>query len=930
MNYKDTVNLPFTSFQMKANLPQREPDFLKLWEENKVYTKALSSKDRNKSYVLHDGPPYANGHIHIGHALNKILKDIVVKHKLFSGYYSPFIPGWDCHGLPIELQVTKNLGPKAKQVPKIEIRKLSREYAQKFIDIQREEFKRLGVFGLWDKPYLTMSKEYEVNIARLLVELYDKGVIYRGYKPIHWCFSCETALAEAEIEYYEKESPSIYVKFPVVDFASKTLEKLKNKKLYVLIWTTTPWTLPGNTGLAFNDKLKYVVFSFEGNEEYYISAKVLLEEISAKVSKNVLEVFDLTLEDIKSLKVKHPFLERESKVVFGEHVTSDTGTGIVHTAPGHGVEDYEVGVKEGLEILSPVNDQGRFTEEVEMWKGMNVFEANKHIIEYLDSIGLLLKYDSYRHQYPHCWRCKNPVIFRSKPQWFFRVSSEEIKNVAIKSINKVRWIPEWGKNRIEKMVENRSDWCLSRQRAWGVPIPAIYCKKNGRVFLGGEWGKHIISIFEKEGVDVWFTKELKELIDESFIKDKLGCKDCSVDDFEKETDIVDVWFDSGVSSICVVETREELSSPADMYLEGSDQHRGWFQSSLWPYVVLRGTAPYKEVLTHGFVLDEQGRAMHKSLGNVIAPEEIIKKYGAEILRLWVTSEDYTQDLRIGTHLLEKVVDAYRKIRNTFRYMLGNLYDFTEKDIVDYSKLTEIDKWVLDRVYSLSKEITKYYDNYEFNKVYRAVYDLCNVELSAFYFDVLKDRLYTSKKDGLKRRSTQTAIYYIMNWLVRAVAPILSFTAEDVWQNFFRERTGIESVFLVEYYKPKEEWNNPEIREDFKKIIQIRDVALKALEIARREKLIDSSLEAKLYININNDDFSKVIEKYSENLWELLIVSQVEIKKFDSDAKHSENGIEVSVVRAEGEKCERCWIYSTTVGKSKEHPTVCSKCVDALS
>lgn len=916
-DYKGTVNLPLTTFPMKANLPQREPEFIKFWKENKVYERALESKSRNRSYILHDGPPYANGHIHIGHALNKILKDIVIKNKLLEGYYSPFVPGWDCHGLPIELQVTKNLGPKAKQTPSIEIRKLSREYAEKFINIQKEEFIRLGVFGLWDSPYLTMSKDYEANIAKVLVELSDKGYIYKGQKPIHWCFHCATALAEAEIEYYEKTSPSIYVKFPVIE------SNLKFDKLFVLIWTTTPWTLPGNTGVAFSKELEYVVASF-GDGEYYILARALLEEVSSKVSREWKEVIDITLDEIRSLKVKHPFEDRASMVVFGEHVTSDTGTGIVHTAPGHGIEDYEVGAKFGLPLLSPVDDEGKFTEEVSRWKGIHVFEANKLIIDFLKEINMLLHVEDYEHQYPHCWRCKNPIIFRTKPQWFFNVSSPQIKQKALSSINEVRWLPSWGKNRIEAMVKNRTDWCLSRQRAWGVPIPAITCKKCGKTYLGGEWGKRIVKVFEKEGVDVWFEKDINELIGD------FKCE-CGSAEFEKEKDIVDVWFDSGVSSFCVLDSREELSSPADLYLEGSDQHRGWFQSSLWPSVALRGIPPYKEVLTHGFVLDEQGRAMHKSLGNVVSPEEVIKKYGADVLRLWVVSEDYTEDLRIGDHILEKVVDAYRKVRNTFRYILGNLYDFNYENRVEYSRLTDIDKWVLDRVYNLSKEIKDHYSNYEFNRIYRKVYDFCNVELSSFYFDVLKDRLYTGKRDGFKRRSTQTAMYYILSYLVKVIAPILSFTAEDVWHSFFKDRLGIDSVFLTEYDPIPEEWLNEDIRKNIETIIKVREVVLKALEVSRREGLINSSLEAKVLLDVYDKDITSILKKYESDLWEFFIVSQVEIKSLGaSDIKASEDGIKVDVVRAEGEKCERCWIYSPTVGKNPEHPTLCQKCIENIS
>ncbi|MEN2998254.1 MAG: isoleucine--tRNA ligase [Brevinematia bacterium] len=916
VDYRATVNLPTTTFPMKANLPQREPEFIKFWRENRIYEKALEAKDKRKKYILHDGPPYANGHIHIGHALNKILKDIVVKDRLLRGYYTPFIPGWDCHGLPIELQVTKNLGSKAKTTPATEIRKLSREYAERFVNIQREEFIRLGVFGSWDKPYLTMSKDYEVNIAKILIELADRKLIYKGEKPIHWCFHCETALAEAEIEYYEKESPSIYVKFPVVEN-----ELDAGGEVFVLIWTTTPWTLPGNTAVAFSEDLEYVVASFDG-KEYYVLAKALIGDLESRLGKKWVDVREIKIEDIRKLKVKHPFEDRESVVVFGEHVSSDVGTGIVHTAPGHGIEDYEMGIRYGLKILSPVDDEGKFTEEVDRWKGIRVFEANNLIIEFLREKGLLLHYEKYKHQYPHCWRCKNPVIFRTKPQWFFDVSNKEIKDKAIEGIEFVRWIPSWGKNRIEAMVRNRTDWCLSRQRAWGVPIPAITCKKCGKTYLGGEWGKHIVRVFSEQGVDVWFEKSITEL------QGDFKCE-CGSREFDKERDIVDVWFDSGVSSFCVLDTREEILSLADLYLEGSDQHRGWFQSSLWPSVALKGVPPYKNVLTHGFVLDEQGRAMHKSLGNVVAPEEVIKKYGADVLRLWVVSEDYTEDLRIGEHILEKVVDAYRKIRNTLRYLVANLYDFEEKDKLPYDKLTEIDKWVLDRVYTLSNEITKSYENYEFNKVYRMLYEFSNVELSAFYFDVLKDRLYTGKKDGAKRRSSQTAMYYILSFLTKAIAPILSFTAEDVWHHFFKDRLKVSSVFLTEYDIIPNEWENPTIREEMGTILLVRDVVLKGLEMARRQKLINSSLEAKVVIESETQRVRETLLRYKDSLWEIFIVSQVELGEGNTETFYEEEGIRVWIDKAEGQKCERCWVYSPTVGMNQQHPTICQKCVESI-
>jgi len=906
-NYKETLNLPKTDFPMKADLPNREPIILEKWEKERIYYKIIESRKVKKPFILHDGPPYANGHIHLGHSLNKILKDIIVKFKTMTGHYSPYIPGWDCHGLPIEFQVMKNLGDKAKTTPLEKIRKDCREYAQKFIDIQMKEFKRLGVLGDYDNPYKTMDNEYESDILTALGKLVEKGYVYKGLKPVYWCGHCVTALADAEIEYYEKVSPSIYVKFPIE-------EPKYDKKSYVIIWTTTPWTLPANVAISFNPNASYSLIEVEN--EYYIIATELVEKTAEKVGFEYKEIKKITREEISNLKIKHPFIKRDVKPVFGEHVTLDFGTGAVHTAPGHGTEDYEVGLEYNLPVISPVDDEARFTNDVE-WAGLNVFEANPKIIEKLQENNLLLYAENIQHSYPHCWRCKKPVIFRATPQWFIRVDYDFRKKL-LKTIKNVKWIPGWGENRITSMIEARPDWCISRQRSWGVPIPAIYCKDCNTSSLTPEIIYKVSEVVRENGLDTWFTKDI-----EFFLGKDYKCPKCGSKNITKESNILDVWFDSGVSWFAVIKKRG--LDHATMYLEGSDQHRGWFQSSLIPSVAIDDRPPYDEVLTHGFMLDENGRAMSKSLGNVIPPETIMKKYGADVLRLWVTTQDYTQDMRIGENLLAQTADAYRKIRNTFRFMLGNLYDFDpEKDQMKFDKLESIDKWAISRLSVITKEVIENYENYNFNMVFKKMYNFFNIELSSFYFDILKDLLYTSRKDGQKRRSSQTAMYHILKASTLLLAPILVFTAEEVWQYIKGVKDSVHMNYIEKDIYPfyKEDF------EQIQKIMEMREDVLKAIEIERQNKRISTSLETSITISPKNKDIEETLKKQEKNLTIYFIASEVKIDKISKSTYDGEH-VAVLVEKAKGIKCPRCWKYSEKIGEDPAYKDICPACIEAI-
>ncbi|MEW6001729.1 MAG: isoleucine--tRNA ligase [Nitrospirota bacterium] len=924
-DYKDTLNLPRTDFPMKANLTQREPAMISFWEEKGIYRKIQEKNKNNEHHILHDGPPYANGPIHIGHALNKILKDIIVKYKSMKGFYSPFVPGWDCHGLPIELQVDKNLGEKKNKVDILQKRRLCKEYAARFVDIQRDEFKRLGVFGDWQNPYLTMSYQYEAAIVREFNKFVELGYIYKGKKPVHWCPSCITALAEAEVEYADKESPSIYVRFRIKD--SKLKEKfsvLGEKKVFFLIWTTTPWTLPANLALAVHPDFEYV--AVEKGEEVYIVAEKLLDSLREKLHIDGEVILTVRGKELEDMEAEHPFLERRSRVIPGDFVTAGEGTGIVHIAPGHGEDDYEIGLKYGLDIYAPVDDQGRFkftgAEESLPFQGKLVFKANEEIIKILKDRGVLLKEEKVIHSYPHCWRCKKPVIFRATEQWFISMEKNNLRVKSLSEIESVTWIPKWGRDRIYGMVLNRPDWCISRQRAWGVPITLLKCDScqefvTDPVVLSG-----IEGLVEAHGADIWFVKNAKD-----FLPPGYKCRKCGSLSFSKEMDIMDVWFDSGVSHAAVMEADERLSWPATMYLEGSDQHRGWFQSSLLASVATKGRAPYETVLTHGFVVDGQGKKMSKSLGNVVAPQEVIKENGAEILRLWVSAEDYREDVRISEEILDRLTEAYRKIRNTCRFLLGNIYDF---DFKDYSKdLLEIDRWAMGRLQTLTKKIVLSYERIDFHEVFHALYNFCVVDMSSFYLDVLKDRLYTSGADSVERRAAQWVIYQILSTMTRLMAPILSFTAEEIWR--YIPSFSEESVFLASFPEFDEKSYDKELEERWNDLFAVRNEVNKALEIKRAERFIGNSLEAKVVFYLP-EKYKNLFSKYRDFLPIFFIVSSVEITEKKPDLYYSSaeiEGLEIKIERAPGRKCQRCWNWRESVGTFPEAPEICEGCYKVI-
>ncbi len=935
MNYKETLNLPKTKFPMKANLSQLEPEILEKWETEQLYAKIRQHKKGRPKYTLHDGPPYANGHIHAGTAMNKILKDFVIKSKNMEGFDAPYIPGWDCHGLPIEHQIEKQLGPKKKDMSKSEIRKLCREFAAKYVEIQRSEFKRLGVLGDWENPYLTMSFPYEATIVRELGKFIKNGSLYKGLKPVHWCARCRTALAEAEVEYANHDSPSIYVRFPVEDNIGDKFSRLKGKTVSVIIWTTTPWTLPANLAICLHPKSRYS--AVEVGEEIFIIAEELVSavmEMCEIKSFKTLQVFNGR--ELEGLVCRHPFINRKSPLILGEHVTLEQGTGAVHTAPGHGQEDYEVGLKYGLDIYNPVDDGGFFIKSVEHFGGMNVWKANHEINKKLSEDGCLLKELKTTHSYPHCWRCKSPILFRATTQWFISMETSKLRQNALEEIRKTKWMPDWGTERIYEMVENRPDWCVSRQRAWGVPVTAFYCKKCNELLKSIEISEHVARLVEKNGADVWFDKDAADLLPAG-----TNCSKCGSKDFQKETDILDVWFDSGVSHAVVVEKNKELTWPADIYLEGSDQHRGWFQSSLLVSVGTRNKAPYKTVLTHGYVVDGEGKKMSKSAGNVITPDQVIKKSGVEILRLWVASENYREDVRISDEILKRLTEAYRKIRNTIRYILGNLYDFNpQQHKVKYEDLFEIDKLILHRLQNVVQKIQNAFENFEFHVFYHVLHNFCIVDLSSFYLDILKDRLYTFPKDSIGRRAAQTAMYELLCALIKLMAPVLSFTAEEAWGFLSKNENELSSVHLTSFPEIKKNYINDDMAKKWDKIFLLRKEVSKALEIARRDKVIGHSLDALVTLS-SSKDLNNQIPLEAEELKTIFIVSGVEkvmgdgvrdrndrSKSIEFSSEEIDN-LEISVCKAPGEKCERCWTFSESVGKEAAHPKICSRCVANL-
>ncbi len=914
-DYGQTLNLPKTEFPMRASLPENEPKIQEKVFEKGLYQKILKKNEGNEPYVLHDGPPYANGEIHIGHALNKILKDAVVRYKNLKGYYTPFVPGFDTHGLPTEKRAIQMLGINREETSITKFRDICRDFALGFVDKQKDGFKRLGVLGDWENPYITLQPEFEARQIGVFGEMYNKGYIYKGLKPVYWCTDCETALAEAEIEYADSKATSIFVKFKVKD--SKNLFDIKDT--YFVIWTTTPWTLPGNVGITIGGDFEYSIVNV-GTEKYII-AKELVESVMQETgieSYNVEKTFKG--EELEGVICEHPFIDRDSRVVLGSEdtilVELGTGTGAVHTAPGYGKEDYLCGLKNGLDIVVTVDGKGYQTEGAGPFAGLKYDVSNDKIIEWLEQNKFLLHKQVINHSYPHCWRCKNPIIFRATDQWF--ASVEGFREKTLEEIKKVKWIPAWGEDRITSMIKDRADWCISRQRTWGLPIPIFYCEECGKEYISKESIEKIQKIFREKGSNAWYDLSVEELMPEN-----AKCE-CGHNTFKKETDIMDVWFDSGSTHDAVL--AERGLPPANMYLEGNDQYRGWFQSSILTSVAVKGVAPYKEVLTHGFVIDEKGKKMSKSLGNVISPQDIIKEYGADILRLWVLSSDYKNEISLSKDILKQMSETYRKIRNTARYILGNINDFDVNNEVEYEDLLEIDKWALLKLNKLIENVTKNYDEYDFHAVYQTINEFCVVDMSNFYLDIIKDRLYTSKIDSIQRRAAQTTMYKILSVLVRILAPLVCFTAEEIWE-FMPHKNGenSESVMLEKWPEINEKYNNEELEKKWNRIIELKEEVAKKLEVARTEKVIGHSLNAKitLYAEGETLEFLKQVEK---ELQTVFIVSDLEIQE---ERRTDDIKIGIKVEIAEGEKCERCWMYSKTVGEDKENPTICHRCSETL-
>lgn len=927
MDYKHTLCLPQTAFPMKASLFKKEPDFLQRWEKVELYKKVMEKSAGRKKFILHDGPPYANGHIHLGTALNKILKDIIVKSLFMLGHNTFYLPGWDCHGLPIEHQVELKLGERTGKLTKVEVRRECRAYAKKFLDIQRQEFKRLGVLGLWEEPYLTMHYAYEATIVRELGKFIAQGSIYKARKPVYWCATCRTALAEAEVEYHDQVTPAIFVRFKMGSDISTRVPEFQGEEVFMVIWTTTPWTIPANLAIALHPDMEYAAVKTDRYGVLVVATELVEHVMKTIGASNYRTLTTFRGDKLEGLKARHPLYERESLLILANFVTLDTGSGCVHIAPGHGEEDYEIGKMYNLDIYAPVDNEGRFTKEVEDFAGRYVFDANGDVTKALHAKGALLSEEQYTHSYPFCWRCKNAIIFRSTYQWFISMEHKELRKKALDAIDRVRWIPEWGRDRIHNMIENRPDWCISRQRAWGVPIPVFYCKNCGEILSSGEIAEHVAKIFEHEGSDAWFGRSAIELL-------PLGCtcKGCAGKEFEKEEDIVDVWFDSGVSYAAVCEVDERLGVPVDMYLEGSDQHRGWFHSTLLAAVGTRGDAPYRTVLTHGFVVDGEGRKMSKSLGNTISPQEIIEKHGAEMLRLWVSAQDYKNDIRISKEIIDRLVETYRKIRNTVRFMLGNLYDFDpERDMVLYTDMLELDRFALHKIQDLIAKVVQAYANFEPYVIYQQVHNFCVVDMSSFYLDILKDRLYVYRAGSLERRSAQSALFRVLLDLTRLMAPILSFTAEEIWDHLPAFSGKEESVHLSSMPIKDVSLMDEALAAKWEKIILLRQETSKVMEQARRDKFIGHPLDAlvKLFGEGTTLDFLTAVLPF---LKEVLIVSDVEVAQGDGPYIESTafEKLKINIEKAPGAKCPRCWNYSTDIGIDNRVPEVCGRCAGQLS
>ncbi len=931
VEFKETLNLPQTSLAMRANAAVRELEIQKFWEENNIYEKIISQRDKANKFILHDGPPYLSSEkIHVGTALNKILKDILLKYKAQAGYYTPYVPGYDGHGLPIENKVVKNIKGGRSALTPYELRQKCREFAHTSLKGQESEFKRLGVLGDWEHPYLTIDPEYEAEQVRVFGEMFKKGYIEKGLKPVYWCASCETALAEAEVEYADHTSTSIYVRFKF-DEESKAkinkeiLKQVQNDKdIYSVIWTTTPWTIPSNMAISMHPKFEYTFFEYKG--DVYVAAQELLGTFLADVGweeKDIKVLGSCVGADLELLNTKHPLYDRKSPIILGEHVTLDAGTGSVHTAPGHGLEDYEVGCRYGIDVFSPLDSRGVWTDAVndKDLEGVPYYKGNAIVIEKLKNCGALLSQADINHSYPHCWRCKNPVIYRATPQWFVKV--DRFRDETLNAIKDVKWIPASGEARISNMVAGRTDWCISRQRAWGVPIPVFYCEDCGEVIVTDETIENVAKIFEKESSDAWVKYSAEELLPHGF-----KCPKCGKTHFKKENDIMDVWFDSGISWRAVVEKRSDVlgHTPVEMYLEGSDQHRGWFQSSLLTSIATQGKAPYKSVLTHGFVFGEDGRKMSKSLGNYIRPDEIIKTYGADILRLWAASVDYRNDTKIGNNIIKQLAEIFKKTRNTSRFLLGNLFDFDpEKDYVKYEDLTALDKFALHKLNQLIESVTEAFEHYEFYKYFQQLQNFAAVDLSSFYLDIVKDRLYTAGKKSISRRACQTVLYEILQTLVRILVPVMPHQAEDIWMSVPEcQKGGLISILLSDWPAAKPQWHNEKLEEDFAKILKAREVVTRAIEPLRADKKVGSSLEVAVYVSVKDNEVLKANES---ELCNIFITSQAYVTDEKPSGvlnEYKEDDYTVWVTAAEGEKCARCWKY-----RKLNSDGICDDCANAI-
>ena len=913
-DYKDTLNLPNTDFAMKANLPSKEPKMIEYWEQIRLQDKVAEARKGREKFILHDGPPYANGEIHMGHAAQKVLKDMVVKSQVLDGKYAPFVPGWDCHGLPIELNVEKKKGKVGQKITASEFRQACREYAASQIELQKRDFKRLGIVGDWDNPYVTMDYKFEANIIRSLGKIIEKGHLNRGDKPVHWCLDCKSALAEAEVEYQDKTSTSIDFIFPIENtLVEGIFNSSSDNNTYVASWTTTPWTLPGNLALTVNAEFVYelIEIQFQDRRINLILAKDLTESTLERIGVEEYKALGTCKgSELLGLKASHPYLDRDSLIIAGDHVTTEAGTGIVHTAPGHGLEDYAVSIENGLEVLSPVMANGTFQDDVEHFAGQFVFKANENIVQLLREKNVLLSESEYDHSYPHCWRHKSPVMFRATPQWFISMENNGLLDQSIDSVGSVRWEPDWGQARIESMLESRPDWCISRQRSWGVPIALLVHNETGEIHPKTNLViEKVANLVEKGGIQAWHDVAIEDLVTDH-------------EDYYKITDCLDVWFDSGVTHACVLDTNEELQFPADLYLEGSDQHRGWFQSSLLTSIAMKETAPYKAVLTHGFVVDGEGKKMSKSLGNVISPQKVWENMGADVLRVWIASTDYTKEIVLSDDILKRSSDSYRRIRNTIRFLLGNLSDFSDKKLSP-DKLTELDKWMITRTRKLQEEIRQDYLNYNFHYAFQKIHNFCANDLGGFYLDILKDRLYTAKSDSDARVSCQIALSNILQALLRWVSPILSFTAEEAWQSLHENR---ESVHTLEWF---EDWENVgELAfsdEEWEKVLEVRSEVNKHIEEARNENIIGSSLESNLDLYCDTD-LKTLFDKFSDELRFIFITSEATVHSLQNQGKETSiSGLNLKVTKTSDQKCVRCWHSRPEVGSIEGHETICQRC-----